>query len=176
MRHDARDADEIAEKTQKTRRSLARTPLSLRVRPPENMHRALLICGFIVSCSCFQLPMHAVSRRNAALVRMSESDTDAAEETAASSGASSLEEKMASWEASEEEARSKTLGGNLPLIGMPGLPGRMTRTDQPTKADGFDVGMTISGIILFPLCFVVLFFPFFMGSIDVSSVGPPPTS
>ena len=120
--------------------------------------------------------MHAVSRRDAVLVRMSESDTDAAEETAASSGASSLEEKMASWEASEEEARSKTLGGNLPLIGMPGLPGRMTRTDQPTKADGFDVGMTISGIILFPLTLVVLAFPFFMGNIDVNSVGPPPTS
>ena len=63
---------------------------------------------------------------------------------------SSLEEKMSKWYASEEEQRASTLGGNLPLVGMPGKPGRMTRTDQPTKLDGFDLGMNISGIILFP--------------------------
>eukprot|EP00966_Prymnesium_polylepis_P002900 65938-Prymnesium_polylepis.1 len=85
---------------------------------------------------------------------------------------SSLEDKMASWEASEEEARSKTLGGNLPLIGMPGLPGRVTRTDQPTKMDGFDVFMNLSGIILFPLAILLFAAPFMMGNIDVSSSAP----
>mmetsp|Transcript_26479 Transcript_26479/g.45324 ORF Transcript_26479/g.45324 Transcript_26479/m.45324 type:complete len:141 (+) Transcript_26479:28-450(+) len=88
----------------------------------------------------------------------------------------SLEEKMASWEASAEEQRASTLGGNLPLVGMPGLPGRVTRTDQPDKLDGFDVGMNISAIILFPLALLVLSVPFWIGSIDVSSVGPPPTA
>ena len=106
---------------------------------------------------------------------MADAETDKPE-AAVEDAASSLEAKMASWEASEEEVRSSTLGGNLPLVGMPGLPGRMTRTDQPTKMDGFDVGMNISGIILFPLAILLAAFPFFIGTIDVSSVGPPPMS
>ena len=112
-------------------------------------------------------------RRRVSTVRAEADVTDAA---ADSTTTTSLEEKMASWEASAEEQRASTLGGNIPLIGMPGLPGFLTRTDQPTKMDGFDLGMNLSGIILFPLALVILFFPFFMGSIDVSSVGPPPTS
>ena len=101
---------------------------------------------------------------------------DAGGEADKESGAQSLEEKMAAWEATEEEQRANTLGGNIPLIGMPGLPGRMTRTDQPDKMDGFDVGMNISGLILFPLAILILTVPFWIGSIDVSDVGPPPTS
>eukprot|EP00325_Prymnesiales_sp_UTEX-LB-985_P007453 CAMPEP_0174708828 /NCGR_PEP_ID=MMETSP1094-20130205/10974_1 /TAXON_ID=156173 /ORGANISM="Chrysochromulina brevifilum, Strain UTEX LB 985" /LENGTH=83 /DNA_ID=CAMNT_0015907437 /DNA_START=194 /DNA_END=445 /DNA_ORIENTATION=- len=81
---------------------------------------------------------------------------------------------MATWDATEEEQRDSTLGGNIPLIGMPGMPGRMTRTDQPTNLDGFDVGMNVSGLILFPLAILVFTVPFWIGSIDVSSVGPPP--
>ena len=97
-------------------------------------------------------------------------------EQPSNTGQSSLEEKMAGWEASEEEQRASTLGGNLPLVGMPGMPGRMTRSDQPDKVDGFDVGMNISAIILFPLALLLLSAPIWLGSIDVSSVGPPPTS
>jgi hypothetical protein len=117
------------------------------------------------------------SRRasRASPVNMAEADAkDTADE--ATSAAASLEEKMSKWDASEEEIRSTTLGGNLPLVGMPGLPGRMTRTDQPTKLDGFDVGMNISGIILFPLAILLFSFPFWIGSVDLSDVGPPPTS
>ena len=44
------------------------------------------------------------------------------------------------------------------------------------KMDGFDVGMNISGIILFPLALLLVSFPFWIGNIDVSGVGPPPTS
>ena len=83
---------------------------------------------------------------------------------------------MAAWDATDEERRSSTLGGNLPLVGMPGLPGRMTRTDQPDELDGFDLGMNISGIILFPLAIILATFPFWIGNIDVSQVGPPPTA
>ena len=86
----------------------------------------------------------------------------------------SLEQKMASWEASEAEQRSATLGGGLPLIGMPGLPGRMTRTDQPSRIDGFDVGLNLSGLILLPLALLLATVPFWIGAIDVSDVGPPP--
>lgn len=89
---------------------------------------------------------------------------------------SSLQQKMASWDATDEEQRASTLGGNLPLVGLPGKPGRMTRKDQPTKMDGFDVGMNISGLVLFPLAILLLSVPFWIGTIDVSDVGPPPTS
>ena len=82
---------------------------------------------------------------------------------------------MAAWEATEEEQRKATLGGIIPGK-LPGPPGRATRTDQPDKMDGFDVGMNISGIILFPLAVVIATFPFWIGGLDVSSVGPPPTS
>ena len=113
-------------------------------------------------------------RRRSASPAMS-GDTQA-DEDEATGGAESLEAKMASWEATEEEARATTLGGNLPLVGLPGLPGRMTRTDQPTKLDGFDVGMNLSGLILFPLAIALVTVPFWIGNIDVGDVGPPPSS
>lgn len=47
---------------------------------------------------------------------------------------------------------------------------------MPSKLDGFDVGLNISGIILFPLALLLLTFPIWVGNLDVSSVGPPPTS
>ena len=95
------------------------------------------------------------------------------DEAAVSSGSASLDAKMEAWEATEEEARAKTLGGNLPLVGMPGLPGFMTRTDQPTKPDGFDLGMNLSGLILFPLAVVLFSVPFWIDGMDL---GPPPMS
>ena len=100
---------------------------------------------------------------------------EATEKPPSDEATSSLEEKMSKWDASEEEQRASTLGGNLPLVGLPGKPGRMTRNDQPTKLDGFDLGMNISGIILFPLAIILATFPFWIGNIDISDVGPPPT-
>lgn len=82
-----------------------------------------------------------------------------------SSTKQSLENKMKSWEASEEEIKASTLGG----VGLPSGDGGGERSDA------FDIGL----YILFP--FMVLsslafaFFPFIMDKIDVSSVGPPPT-
>jgi succinate dehydrogenase hydrophobic anchor subunit len=35
--------------------------------------------------------------------------------------------------------------------------------------------MTASAVILVPLTLAVLAFPFFIGGVDISSVGPPPT-
>eukprot|EP00520_Triparma_pacifica_P003026 CAMPEP_0118653324 /NCGR_PEP_ID=MMETSP0785-20121206/11773_1 /TAXON_ID=91992 /ORGANISM="Bolidomonas pacifica, Strain CCMP 1866" /LENGTH=102 /DNA_ID=CAMNT_0006545865 /DNA_START=176 /DNA_END=484 /DNA_ORIENTATION=- len=70
-----------------------------------------------------------------------------------------LEEKMASWEATDEERRAATLGGMVP---------------GGKKGDGFDLGLWIAFpfIVIFSLLFAV--FPFIMESIDTSSVGPPP--
>jgi len=95
-------------------------------------------------------------------------DTDAG-----SSAQSSLDQKMSSWEATDDERRKATLGGVIPTA--VGKPGRETRKDQPTKMDGFDMGMAASGVILAPLALAVLAFPFFIGGVDVNSVGPPPT-
>ena len=124
-------------------------------------------------------PVIRAARRRMAPVTMSAPEDAAppaeamlAEPTDPSLG--SLEQKMASWEASEAEQRSATLGGGLPLIGMPGLPGRMTRTDQPSRIDGFDLGLNLSGLILLPLALLLATVPFWIGAIDVSDVGPPP--
>ena len=117
--------------------------------------------------------------RAASLARVTmelEEEASAAETSTAEAAAASLEEKMSGWEASEAEVRASTLGGNLPLIGTPGLPGRMTRTDQPTELDGFDLGMNISGIILFPLAILLATFPFWIRAVDLSEVGAPPMS
>ena len=125
----------------------------------------------------FRQTPRAVRRAPQAVMEAEAEEAPAEAAPTAQTAAASLEDKMAGWEASAEEQRANTLGGNLPLVGMPGLPGRMTRTDQPKggKVDGFDIGMTISAVILVPLTLAVFAFPFMMGSIDINSVGPPPT-
>lgn len=69
-----------------------------------------------------------------------------------------LEEKMASWEASEEELKAASLGGLT-----------------PNKADGFDIGLYIAFPIIVATSLLFAVFPFIMDKIDVTSVGPPPT-
>lgn len=71
----------------------------------------------------------------------------------------SLEEKMAGWEASEEEIRASTLGGVTP----------------PKRSDAFDIGLYIAFPFMILASLAFAFFPFIMDKIDVSSVGPPPT-
>lgn len=71
-----------------------------------------------------------------------------------------LEEKMASWEASEEEMKAASLGGLTPGRG---------------RADGFDIGLYIAFPIIVATSLLFAVFPFIMDKIDVSSVGPPPT-
>ncbi|KAL3786479.1 hypothetical protein ACHAWO_006095 [Cyclotella atomus] len=76
----------------------------------------------------------------------------------------SLEDKMKSWEASEDEIKASSLGGVVPK-------GR-----GEERSDAFDVGL----YILFPIMVIGLglfaFFPILVQNIDVTSVGPPPTS
>ena len=69
-----------------------------------------------------------------------------------------LEEKMKSWDASEEEVRAASLGGMV-----------------PGKSDGFDIGLAIAFPIIVGTSLLFAVFPFIMDKIDVSSVGPPPT-
>ena len=70
-----------------------------------------------------------------------------------------LEEKMAGWEASEEEIKAASLGGMTP--GKAGT-------------DGFDIGLYIAFPIIVGTSLLFALFPFIMDKIDVSSVGPPP--
>ena len=112
-----------------------------------------------------------------------------------SSTATSLEEKMKSWEASEEEIKAATLGGVVPGGGS-----------SEGRTDAFDVGLYIMFPVMVISCLAVstgelfvydvqhdqfrftnsniytlfhiqfVFFPLIIGNIDVTSVGPPPTS
>mmetsp|Transcript_521 Transcript_521/g.1120 ORF Transcript_521/g.1120 Transcript_521/m.1120 type:complete len:136 (+) Transcript_521:146-553(+) len=79
----------------------------------------------------------------------------------------SLEEKMKSWEASEEEIKAATLGGVVPGGGGGG---------GGDRTDAFDVGLYIAFPIMVISCLAFVFFPLIVGNIDINSVGPPPTS
>lgn len=71
----------------------------------------------------------------------------------------SLEEKMKSWEASEEELRAASLGGVIPQ-------GR-------ERTEAFDVGLYIAFPIMVLTGLAFAFFPFIMGNIDVSNIVVP---
>lgn len=77
-----------------------------------------------------------------------------------------LEEKMKSWEASEEEIRAATLGGVIPG----------SSSSDAGRTDAFDIGLYIAFPIMVIGCLAFAFFPLIVSNIDVSSVGPPPTS
>ncbi|KAG8460580.1 hypothetical protein KFE25_011355 [Diacronema lutheri] len=73
------------------------------------------------------------------------------------SGGSSLEEKMKSWEATDEERRAATLGGLV-----------------PGKLDGFELSLNVLFPLMLVSCIVVALFPLFSGFIDTSGAGAPP--
>jgi hypothetical protein len=75
---------------------------------------------------------------------------------------SRLAEKMASWEASEEELRNASLGGLIP--------------GKANRIDGFDLGLWILFPLMVGTAAILLFLPLFIDQIDINSVGPPPTS
>jgi hypothetical protein len=96
-----------------------------------------------------------VSAKSSSRLRSVEDDTK--EETSAAK--ISLEEKMKGWEATPEEIKASTLGGVVP---------------KP-RSDGFDVGLWIMFPFLIVTSLLFFVFPFIKDSIDVSSIGPPPT-
>mmetsp|Transcript_6190 Transcript_6190/g.9658 ORF Transcript_6190/g.9658 Transcript_6190/m.9658 type:complete len:145 (+) Transcript_6190:91-525(+) len=89
-----------------------------------------------------------------------------ASEEESSSTTLTLEEKMKSWEASEEEIRAATLGGVIPG----------SSSDKENRTDAFDIGLYIAFPIMVIGCLAFAFFPLIVSNIDVTSVGPPPTS
>lgn len=138
------------------------------------MTRILLLAAAILQVACAFSPSSAIvksravgiSRFHPRILSMADGDgVEASEESSPASSALSLEEKMKSWDASEEEVRAATLGGVVP--GGSGGDGR---------TDAFDVGLYIAFPIMVVSCLAFVFFPLIVGNIDVTSVGPPPTS
>lgn len=98
--------------------------------------------------------------RSGVVLSESEGSDDKEQATGSSGTKQSLEEKMAKWEASEEEIKAASLGGVVPQ----------------QRSDSFDVGLYVAFPFMIIGCLLFLAFPFFADKIDVSSVGPPPTS
>jgi hypothetical protein len=92
------------------------------------------------------------------ILRQSSENNNDNEEEEQPKAKKTLEEKMKSWEATEEEVKAATLGGVV-----------------PGRSDAFDVGLYIAFPIMVVTGLFFAFFPLFMGNIDVTSVGPPPT-
>ena len=132
--------------------------------------------------------------------RWSEPATSSAEPSADAAEPSSdaddvqarLAAKKANWDATEEEIRAVTLGGNLPLpkgllgikdsevaaAGESGADSLMGGITAGSKGifDGFDLGLFIAFPFMVGASLLFFVFPFIMDKIDVSSVGPPPGS
>merc|ERR1719517_46774 len=75
-------------------------------------------------------------------------DAASTDESAPLTTSTSLEEKLRSWEASEEEVRAATLGGIVPGSG------------GERSNDAFDVGLYIAFPIMVLGCLAFAFFPF----------------
>jgi hypothetical protein len=77
----------------------------------------------------------------------------------------SLQEKMKTWQASEQEIKAASLGGVIPK-----------QQSTAERSDSFDVGLYVAFPFMIITCLLFLAFPFFADKIDVSSVGLPPMS
>jgi hypothetical protein len=129
--------------------------------------QALLSCSNGFSSPSSSSLLTAATRKssvNKITLYNTENDNDS---SSSSSSAQSLEEKMKSWEATEDEIRAATLGGVIPGGG---------RKDDANRSDAFDIGLYIAFPIMVIGCLIFAFFPLIVSNIDVSSVGPPPTS
>jgi hypothetical protein len=81
----------------------------------------------------------------------------------------SLEAKMKTWEATEQEIKAATLGGVIPKSSS------SSSSDNRDRSGAFDVGLYIAFPIMVMTGLFLAVFPLVMGTLDVSSVGPPPT-
>lgn len=119
----------------------------------------LIVSQFIFFNDAFTTTKSLAVTQKISNQRLFESNTDESEEFSEAATSASLESKMKSWEASEEEIKAATLGGVV-----------------PGRTDAFDVGLYIAFPLMVLSGLAFAFFPLIMGNIDASSVGPPPTS
>jgi hypothetical protein len=81
----------------------------------------------------------------------------------------SLEAKMKTWEATEQEIKAATLGGVIPKSSS------SSSSNNQDRSGAFDVGLYIAFPIMVMTGLFLAVFPLVMGTLDVSNVGPPPT-
>lgn len=132
------------------------------------LYTALLV-ALLARCQAFAplgfaLKLQPRSATSPLTVLAAEENDPVGEESSSSYAKTTLEEKMKSWEATEEEVKAATLGGVVPRGG-----------NGAGRSDAFDVGLYIlfPFMVLSGLAFAV--FPFIMGNLDLDSIGPPPT-
>ncbi len=115
----------------------------------------VLLACLSLGTESFTTPSSRTTRVSSTMI-LNESTEETSEEPAEKM---SLEEKMKSWEASEEEIRAASLGGIVP--------------QSRERTGAFDVGLYIAFpiMVLTGLAFAV--FPFIMGNIDVSDIVVP---
>jgi len=132
------------------------------------MRTTLILAAIVLACLSIQIEAFSpttssrvgrvgVTRNQPSLVVVRESSDESSEEKPVEK--MSLEEKMKSWEASEEELRAASLGGVIP---------------QPReRTEAFDIGLYIAFPIMVLTGLAFAFFPFIMGNIDVSNIEVP---
>ena len=120
----------------------------------------LIAATILLSCNAFSPSIYpkATSQVRSNVVLFNGEDDTTTDETASTEKKVSLEEKMAAWEASDEEVKAATLGGIV-----------------PGRSDAFDVGLYIAFPLMVVSGLAFAFFPLIMGNLDVDSVGPPPS-
>ena len=112
----------------------------------------LVILVLLSRTAAFTLPTtRRLPSSRSRIVNFAESEDNEQEDAA-----SSLQSKMNSWEATEEEKNAATLGGLTP--------GNM---------DGFDLGLAIAFPFIVGTCALFILFPLYAPELSAGS-GPPP--
>mmetsp|Transcript_2856 Transcript_2856/g.7844 ORF Transcript_2856/g.7844 Transcript_2856/m.7844 type:complete len:154 (-) Transcript_2856:122-583(-) len=147
---------------------------------PTNVRSMLLLAAIVFACLASQtesfssssslahlgqrsITCATLNRKDSLLIVRDGTDESSVEGStsppAKASESMSLEEKMKSWEASEEEIRAASLGGVVP--------------QSRDRTEAFDVGLYIAFPIMVLTGLAFAFFPFIMGNIDVSNIVVP---
>ena len=139
---------------------------TIMMRLSKTTRMALILAAALLAClsmetesfsTCAPLSLSRQGQRPSLLVVQKSTDEESSAEEPAEK--MSLEEKMKSWEASEEELKAATLGGVIP--------------QSRERTGAFDVGLYIAFPIMVLTGLAFAFFPFIMENIDVSDIVVP---
>jgi hypothetical protein len=145
--------------TMKTERSAAKKSLLMNQR----RHPIIIVNNIEpVAAKAFLFRLSAESGPGTDSSPPTTEEEDSASKTTTTTKKLTLEEKMKAWEATEAEMKAASLGGVIP-------------SQNRERAGAFDVVLFIAFplMVLSGLAFAL--FPLIVGTLDVDSVGPPPT-
>jgi hypothetical protein len=139
------------------------------------MRTLTIFLTLLASASAFSVPRRYVAlTRRPSILRNSE-------ENSANDSPLTLEEKMKSWEATDEEKRAATLGGLTPgsldgrldasHLQMPKL--FLTRPPLTWVFLGFDIGLAIAFPFIVGTCALFILFPMYAPGLAGSVEAPP---